>query len=65
MKLTIYTERGTFVGLPLDEAEVINSQNNVDAAVKGKADWLSMDTEAGRMIIGKEMLKTAVFVLGD
>ena len=66
MKLTIHTERGVFVGLPFESQKHQDDVANcVEEAVNGMAISFSMMTENGNVLIGKGLIKTAVFVFGE
>ena len=65
MQLTIHTDRGTFTGKrhenpPEDQMETLKDLLQQCAA---DGTHFTMDTESGYAVIGKDLLRTAVFVV--
>ena len=66
MKLTVYTERGTFASKTLDATEEDREQIKdliKQCAVEGN--YFIVDTENGYVVLGKELLSTAAFVVDE
>lgn len=64
MQLTIHTERGTFTSKKA-EATAAEMAQIKDLIQQCAADGnhFTLDTEAGYVVLGKELLRTAVFVV--
>jgi len=64
MQLTIYTERGTFTSKKA-EATAAEMAQIKDLIQQCAADGnhFTLDTEAGYVVLGKELLRTAAFVV--
>jgi hypothetical protein len=65
MQLTIHTERGTFIskrqiGVTADQMFELKELLQ-QCAADGR--HFTLDTESGYVVIGKELLRTAVFVV--
>lgn len=67
MKITAYTERGTFEGKNLKA-----TKKGMDATIKllqecasGQHSVLSIETEGGYVVVGAELLKSAVFEIDE
>lgn len=64
MKLTIHTERGSYtskiVDLTADQSEELKSLIE-QSAVRG--DYFKLDTDTGYVVLGKDLLQTAAFVV--
>lgn len=67
MRLTVYTERGNFTGLPVtrDERTLEEWKKQLNGAAKGEQDCLMLDTARGFVVLGRELLQSAAFVVED
>ena len=65
MFITVHTERGMFESkdLPLSEIEQHSLAELMVACASGKAEYLNLETDSGQVYLGKDLLKTAVFVV--
>ena len=64
MQLTIHTERGTFTSKQADATaeELAQIKELIQKAIDGGS-YFTLDTDAGYVTIGKELLLTAAFVV--
>lgn len=65
MQLTIHTERGTFTSKrqespPADQMETLKDLLQQCAA---DGNYFTLDTDSGYVVIGKDLLRTAAFVV--
>ena len=64
MQLTIHTERGTFTS---KKAEVTAAEmeeiKDLIQKTAGDGSYFTLETDAGYVVIGKELLSTAAFVV--
>lgn len=65
MKITVHTKIGTFVGMEqaLDAEGLVSVKQFLKNAVKGEYSCFDMKTESGFIVIGEDLLKSAVFVV--
>jgi hypothetical protein len=65
MQLTIFTERGTFKSKRHDNAPAEEMKTLKDLLQQSAADgnYFTLDTDAGYVVLGKELLRTAAFVV--
>jgi hypothetical protein len=65
MQLTIHTERGTFTSKRHDNASADQMETLKDLLQQCAADgkYFTLDTDAGYVVLGKELLRTAAFVV--
>jgi hypothetical protein len=66
MKITVYTERGTFTSKMIDATEEDREQIKdliKQCAVEGN--YFILDTETGYVVLGKELLSTAAFAVDE
>jgi len=68
MKLTIkiHTERGTFEGRQMEvpEAELEDLKDTIMLAITG-GNYFKFETVDGFIVLGKELLRTAAFVVDE
>lgn len=65
MKITAHTERGVFVSADLDDPGPEEFLNALTKAASGDARTVRFNTYTGYILIGADLLKTAVFVVED
>lgn len=66
MKLTVYTERGIFTSKTMEATA--DEWNEIKDVIKQCAEQGSsfvLDTETGYVALGKELLRTAAFVVDE
>jgi hypothetical protein len=64
MQLTIHTERGTFTSkkATATEAEMAQIKDLIQQCA-ADGNHFTLDTETGYVVLGKELLRTAAFVV--
>lgn len=65
MQLTIHTERGTFTSKRHDNVPENQASNLKDFIQQCAADgsYFTLETDAGYVVLGKDLLRTAAFVV--
>lgn len=66
MKIIVHTERGIFTSVDSKNTPTKENMENLMDVMKEvvkNGSYFDMDTENGKMLIGKELLKTAVFFI--
>ena len=65
MQLTIHTERGTFTSKRHDNtpADQMETLKNLLQQCAADGSHFTLDTDSGYVVLGKELLRTAAFVV--
>lgn len=64
MKLTVHTERGTFTSKAIDPTpEQAEQLQNLIETIAAKGTYFKLDTATGYVVLGKDLLSTAAFVV--
>ncbi len=66
MKITIHTERGTFCGKESEDESpegLAELRTAVQSAVSGDGTQITLETDNGFIVIGKQLLTTSVVVV--
>jgi len=64
MKLTIHTERGSYTSKSIDLTE--DQRKDLQELIEQSAergDYFKLETESGYVVLGKDLLRAAVFVV--